>query len=123
MDKEGNKTGGRKKGVLNKSTQDIKALASEYGPEAVAELARLVTGAANEHTRVAACKELLDRGYGRASQVVESKTEQKVEIKYSDAELARRVAFMLQKAAEAKRKTEKETHAKIGTDPAIGIKS
>ena len=44
MDKDGNKTGGRKKGVLNKSTQDIKALASEYGPKAVDELARLATG-------------------------------------------------------------------------------
>ena len=101
MDKGGNKTGGRKKGVLNKSTQDIKALASEYGPAVITELARLATEAVNEHTRVAACKEILDRVYGKASQVIEHGGNG-VPIELSnvtDLELARRAAFMLTRAA------------------------
>jgi hypothetical protein len=38
----------------------------KYGPDAIAELARLATQAESEAARVAAIKELLDRGYGRA---------------------------------------------------------
>lgn len=57
---------GRPKGALNKVTADIKALAQEHAATAVKELARIATGAANEATRVAAIKELLDRGYGKA---------------------------------------------------------
>ena len=56
---------GRKKGVPNKATAEIKALARESAPAAVKELVRLSTGAENETTRVAAIKELLDRGYGK----------------------------------------------------------
>ena len=107
MDKEGNKTGGRQKGVLNKSTQDIKALASEHGLKAITELARLATEAVNEHTRVAACKELLDRGYSTASQAIEHSGEIGAPNKMSDLELARRVAFMLQKAKIALEQDEK----------------
>ena len=40
-------------------------------PEAIAELARLATRAESEAARVAAIKELLDRGYGRAVQPIE----------------------------------------------------
>jgi len=46
-------------------------LAQQYGPEAIAELARLATKAESEAARVAAIKELLDRGYGRAVQPIE----------------------------------------------------
>jgi hypothetical protein len=66
---------GRKAGAVNKATAGIKALAQPYGAPAVAELARLAgltgaPGAQNEATRVAALKELLDRGFGRATQHV-----------------------------------------------------
>ncbi len=91
------KSGGRKIGVLNKSTQDIKALASDYGAKAIAELARLATDATNEATRVSACKELLDRGYGKAVQSVAA-TIERVDKPVSDMELARRAAFLLTKA-------------------------
>jgi hypothetical protein len=62
---------GRKKGTPNKVTAEIKQLAQQYGPEAIAELARLATKAESEAARVAAIKELLDRGYGRAVQPIE----------------------------------------------------
>jgi len=62
---------GRKKGTPNKVTAEIKQLAQQYGPEAIAELARLATQAESEAARVAAIKELLDRGYGRAVQPIE----------------------------------------------------
>src|SRR5262245_49548756 len=62
---------GRKKGTPNKVTAEIKELAQQYGPEAIAELARPATKAESEAARVAAIKELLDRGYGRAVQPIE----------------------------------------------------
>jgi hypothetical protein len=62
---------GRKKGTPNKVTAEIKGLAQKYGPEPIAELARLATKAESEAARVAAIKELLDRGYGRAVQPIE----------------------------------------------------
>lgn len=77
----GEKTGGRQKGSLNKSTLEIKALAQAFGPAAIQRLAELagfavgddgarMKGAESEATQVAATKELLDRGYGRAVQPV-----------------------------------------------------
>ena len=114
MDKDGNKTGGRQKGVLNKSTQDIKALASEYGPAVITELARLATDAVNEQTRVSACKEILDRVYGKASQAIEHSGEiGSPNEPMSDIELARRVAFML---AMADNKLNKEKSANQAPD-------
>jgi len=49
-------------------------MARAYGPAAIAELARLAgltkaEGSENEGTRVAAIKELIDRGYGKAAQI------------------------------------------------------
>lgn len=77
----GHKTGGRQKGTLNKSTADIKALASVHGPAIVARLARLsgilidekgelITGAESEAIQAMAMKELLDRGFGKATQII-----------------------------------------------------
>ena len=69
--KPGERRGGRKAGTPNKSTADIKALARKAAPVAIKELTRLATKAESEGTRVAAIKELLDRGYGRASKPLE----------------------------------------------------
>jgi hypothetical protein len=66
---------GRKKGTPNKVTAEIKELAQKYGPEAIAELARLATNAESEAARVAACRELLDRGNGRAVQPIQGTME------------------------------------------------
>jgi hypothetical protein len=69
----GERRGGRARGTPNRATADIKALAQPYGAPAVAELARLAgltdaPGAQHEATRVAALRELLDRGFGKATQ-------------------------------------------------------
>lgn len=66
--KPGERRGGRVKGIPNKATADVRALASQYGPEAIEELARLATQAESEAARVSAIKELLDRAYGKSPQ-------------------------------------------------------
>jgi len=71
----GERRGGRQKGTPNKVTVEIKEMARKYGPAAIGELARLAgltkaAGSENEGTRVAAIKELIDRGYGKATQPI-----------------------------------------------------
>lgn len=71
----GAKTGGRVAGTPNKATADIKALAQVYGSAAIGRLAEMSgltskAGAKNEQTRLAAIRELLDRGYGKPAQGV-----------------------------------------------------
>ena len=65
------KTGGRQKGTPNKATAEVKAVALDHAPMAIAELARLSKSAENEATRVSAIKELLDRAFGKATQQVD----------------------------------------------------
>ena len=63
------KTGGRQKGTPNQATADIKAVAQEHGPAAIKKLVKLM-GSKDERIQHAACKELLDRGYGKAPQAI-----------------------------------------------------
>jgi hypothetical protein len=66
------KTGGRQKGATNKVAADIKALAQEHGPDAVKTLAEIMKDVSvSPAARVAAAKELIDRGYGKAMQTTE----------------------------------------------------
>ncbi len=65
------KTGGRQKGTPNKITADLKKLASAHGPEAIKAILALAKTAENETTRLAAWRELLDRGYGKPAQFSE----------------------------------------------------
>jgi hypothetical protein len=74
---------GRKPGALNKVSADIRALAEPYGAPAVAELAKLAgltatPGAANDATRVAALRELLDRAYGRPAQYISNTSDHSI---------------------------------------------
>jgi uncharacterized protein DUF5681 len=50
---------------------DVQELARQYAPVAIVELARLALKAKNENARIAAIRELLDRGYGRSRQSME----------------------------------------------------
>jgi hypothetical protein len=68
----GKKTGGRVKGTPNKATAEIKDVARQYGPQAVAVLARLMVEAESEQARVAAANAILDRGYGKPSQHIDA---------------------------------------------------
>lgn len=69
--KPGERRGGRRAGTPNKATADIKALAMQHAASAMTELARLATKAESEAARVAAIKELFDRGFGKAKQSLE----------------------------------------------------
>lgn len=62
------RTGGRQKGTPNKASSDIKALAQAYTPRGIQVLADLMEHAESEAARVAAVKELLDRGHGKSAQ-------------------------------------------------------
>lgn len=64
----GERRGGRQKGTPNKATASIKALAANHAPAAMEELFRLATKANSEAVRVAAIRELFDRGFGKARQ-------------------------------------------------------
>ena len=66
---------GRKAGTPNKATTECKATARRYGPAAIRELAKLAGlmpggkgRAVSEQAQIAACREILDRGYGKATQ-------------------------------------------------------
>jgi hypothetical protein len=59
---------GRPRGVANKLTADIKALAADYGEGSLQTLAWIKDHGKSEQARVAAAKELLDRAYGRPRQ-------------------------------------------------------
>jgi hypothetical protein len=69
----GEHRGGRAKGTPNKAAVEVKALASQHGPQ-LARLAGLVEGgkgkADNERAQIAALNSILDRGYGKPTQVI-----------------------------------------------------
>ena len=71
MAKGGKRPGaGRPKGAVSKATADIKAQAGKYTPEALKTLASIMKSSESDPARVAAAKELLDRGHGKAPQAV-----------------------------------------------------
>jgi len=64
------KTGGRAKGVLNKTTRDVRELAQGYGPRVIEGLWKIFQESDSEASRIAAAKELLDRAYGRPAMAI-----------------------------------------------------
>lgn len=62
---------GRKKGVPNKTTQQMRELAQQHGPDALQCLLGIMSFGASETARIAAAREVLDRGYGKVAQPVE----------------------------------------------------
>jgi hypothetical protein len=93
----GEHRGGRKPGIPNKATRDIRELAQVYTTEAVQELAKLAglvkgtKGAESEQARIAALKEVLDRGHGKATQAVDLNVPPVPVERMTDAELERRI--------------------------------
>lgn len=91
------KTGGRKAGTPNKVTHDIKVLAQGYGPDAIKRLYHLALNADSESVQVSACRELIDRGYGKPlAQIARTGKDDspKLTENFSMLELARRTAFL-----------------------------
>lgn len=68
----GRKTGGRTKGTPNKATADVKAAAQAYTAEAVEKLADIMRNSDSDAAKVAAIKELLDRGHGKSTQSIDA---------------------------------------------------
>ncbi len=64
---KGHKTGGRRKGTLNKATAKVRALAQQYTAACIDRLAE-ITRDDNPTAAVAACRELLNRGHGLPAQ-------------------------------------------------------
>jgi hypothetical protein len=62
--------GGRKPGVPNKVTAEVRDLARVHGPAVLEELARLALESESDQARVAAAKEILDRAYGKCAQPI-----------------------------------------------------
>ncbi len=73
--KPGERRGGRQKGTPNKATADVKALAQQHTPEMISELVRIALNAESEQARVAAIKEVLDRGHGKSRQSLDVSAE------------------------------------------------
>lgn len=105
---KGLKTGGRTLGVPNKATREVKAAAQIYGPAAIKRLAELAgltnkgrDAAESEQAQVAACKEILDRGYGKSAQAIIPQNEDGTpfETRIPIGELARSIAFVLRRGA------------------------
>ena len=99
------KTGGRCQGTPNKVTVAVREAALQHGPKAVAELARLMTESESEQVRLSACREILDRAYGKARQSVEHTGPDSGPVigkELSDRELARRIVFFLVKDPESR---------------------
>src|SRR4051812_12310297 len=60
---------GRPKGVTNKVSKDVRALAGAYGPKALKTLAEIMMCKKSPAAaRISAAKELLDRAYGKSPQ-------------------------------------------------------
>jgi hypothetical protein len=68
------KSPGRPKGAKSKLTLDVKELARDYTEEAILALATVMRGD-DTSAKVSAAKELLDRGHGKAKQVVDANVE------------------------------------------------
>lgn len=93
---------GRKKGVPNKVSAELKELARPYAPEALATLCKIMRTSKQDAARVAAAKELLDRGFGKAPQAISGPDGGAIEVKDITAEeAAKRIAFLLTQALES----------------------
>lgn len=68
---KGTRIGGRQKGTPNKATADVKAVAQQYTDEAVKALATIMRDSESDAAKVAAIREILDRGHGKARQSID----------------------------------------------------
>lgn len=67
---KGTRVGGRQKGTPNKATADIREAAQVYTAEALKVLATVMRDSDSDAAKVAAVREILDRGHGKARQSV-----------------------------------------------------
>jgi hypothetical protein len=84
---KGVRPGGRQKGTPNRFPPEIKALAAQYGPEAIDEIVTLMRRSKSEDISLRAADMLLMRAYGRPQLDVSIFVKREVD-DFSDAELA-----------------------------------
>jgi hypothetical protein len=96
--KPGDPRAGRKKGVPNKATRDVKAAAQEHGTKALDKLVALLDSE-NDETALKAARELLDRAYGKPAQMLQGDAEKPIEhnVHVLD-QFTRRIAAMAERA-------------------------
>jgi hypothetical protein len=100
---------GRKLGVPNKATREIKELAQVHGPAAIGRLALLAglvpgqPGAESEQAQIMACRELLDRGFGKATQIIAGDEERphRIHFTWADAKAPEPEPATIEAKAEA----------------------
>lgn len=64
---------GRKRGIPNKSTFELKKVASAYGEEALTKLMEIMRAPETPaNVAVSACKEVLDRGFGKPAITIDT---------------------------------------------------
>jgi len=62
---------GRPVGARTKANAELRALAKEYTPEALATLVQVMRTSESDAARVTAANSVLDRGYGKPPQALE----------------------------------------------------
>lgn len=83
---KGRKTGGRKKGSKNKVGSPIKEICQQYGPMAVKQLVQFAFDRGVPHqVRMSAIREILDRGYGKATQPLTGEDGGPIEVEFTFA--------------------------------------
>jgi hypothetical protein len=88
---------GRKPGVPNKATAEIKAVAQMYGKEAIERLVALMRGK-DADVAFKACIALLDRAYGKPAQMLQDEPEKPLTHNVALAdEFTRRIAAMAER--------------------------
>lgn len=112
--KPGERRGGRQAGTPNVATREIKVLIEEFAPDAIKELGRLSTSAKNEATRLAAIKEILDRRFGKASQIIGGDPENPLS-DISSFDITNLLAFLLEKQANERAKFQQKNCATQST--------
>jgi hypothetical protein len=72
---------GRKPGIPNKASRELKEIAREYTPLAIRTLAEIAgSDTAPAKARVDASVALLDRGHGRPTQMIEAAIDQAITV-------------------------------------------
>src|ERR1051325_6261857 len=78
---------GRPQGSINKATRELREIAQVYSGEALETLAHLMRSAVSEATRLSAANALLDRAYGKPTQMTDGVSPPSDPAEMSDAEL------------------------------------
>jgi hypothetical protein len=95
---------GRKPGIPNKATATLREAAREYTDMALKTLAEIARKGTSEQARVLAADKLLDRAYGKATQINEHggmNGDPEIKVTLNDTERAAKVLSLLKRVAKS----------------------